>query len=117
MKKNNIITLNNGLIQCLKLIVPPREYKLEAYLYYEGHVPHVGFLVVDGEVIAEKRNKEIQSFSTGSLIGVGQMMEKKAIDCSFKIGPGTHVCIIDRSTVLELAQGQGHPFSTFIKVG
>jgi CRP-like cAMP-binding protein len=82
--------------------VQPRDYGTMTEVIYEGQIPNVGYLIVDGTIDLYKRKKPFKALGVGQLIGVGELMNNHNFRYTAVIHPGTKVCILDRSTIFEL---------------
>lgn len=90
------------LINIIKKICKPQTYRTESELIYENHIPHAGFLLLDGEIKCLKKKKVFRSINECSLFGVKELMNNSPIKFTVKICPNSKVCILDRSSVKEI---------------
>lgn len=103
MKKELVIDkVTSFHIDKVQNFTEPRLYQTESDLIYEGQIPHVGFLLIEGEIHFMKRKKIIQKILPGTLFGVMELMSNTPIKYTVKILPNSKVCILDRSTVREI---------------
>lgn len=101
-RKANLELINSTQIECLSQFSEPRTYQTETEIIYEGHVPHAGFLLVEGSISFYRNKKLISKLESGSLFGIAELMAHTPFPYTAVITPGSKVAILDRSTVLEL---------------
>jgi CRP-like cAMP-binding protein len=101
-KKANLELIDHAQISSLIQFSEPRVYNAETELIYQGHVPHAGFLLIEGTIRFLKNKKVIHEVETGGLFGVIELMGHKPFPYTAVITPGSKVAILDRSTILEL---------------
>ena len=107
MKKKPIITkLLQELIQTVSSVSSLKQYKNKADIIYKGHIPHSGFLLVDGRItLKSSRDKSFDIFN-GSLIGVRELMNAEPFNFDAQIESNSSVYILDKSTVNEILFGE-----------
>jgi hypothetical protein len=110
MKEYKISNYDN-----LTEIFPLKEYRAEADVVYQGHVPYLAFIIVAGPVALKKNNRAIRLLSAGHLIGVVELLHQVPSAYTLTFFPGTKVCSLDKSTINELLSGQQHPLSFELK--
>ncbi|MDD0853393.1 cyclic nucleotide-binding domain-containing protein [Halobacteriovorax sp. GB3] len=120
VSEENIIELDDSTICEIEQAVDTHTFPIQSDLFYEGQIPIVGYLLLDGHV-QMLRNKKVKAIiSKGTLFGVKELMTNSPSHYSAQILPGTKVCFLDKSSVLEFIekhQGQdiGELFQKLIK--
>lgn len=94
-----IKTLEENEIDVLKKVFQERTFHVSTELFYEGHVPHVGYILVDGNVHLGKRKKVKNELRPGSVLGVKELMTNTPSQFFARIYSGSKVFIVDRSTL------------------
>lgn len=103
MNKNLIIDeITNLHLDTLSNYSEPRLYKSESVLIYEGQIPRASYLLVQGEIHFIKRKKIFKRILPGTLFGVAELMNHTPLKFTVKIQPNSKVCILDKSTIIEL---------------
>ncbi|MBT3586230.1 MAG: cyclic nucleotide-binding domain-containing protein [Halobacteriovoraceae bacterium] len=103
---NNYKKLNSEQIQTITKFCPPKLYQTQTELIYEGHVPNVGYFILKGAVeVSLKRKKKSEGDASGSVIGVEELLHNNPFRYTITILPGSEVCILDRSSLHELKNG------------
>lgn len=102
MSKRNYIQLSEPDIQEIeKFLHPSMAYDKDAVVFHKGHIPHVGFLLLEGEMFLEKNKKKF-NFSRGALVGVEELYGSLSLDGDLKVTSGTKVCVFDRSALKQI---------------
>ena len=96
--------LSKNEIQAILDHVEPRLYATMTEIIYEGQIPNVGYLVVDGRIDLIKKKRPQSSLMEGQIFGVGELMRNHPFRYTAIIHPGSKVCILDRSTIKELLE-------------
>lgn len=78
-------------------------YQRDEIIIYEGHVPRVGFVLLEGklEIIMSKTKKEV---TPNNAVGVRELASNEPFKYTVKIYPNTKVLSLDRSTLISLAE-------------
>ncbi len=78
-------------------------YERDEVIIYEGHVPRVGFVLLEGklEIIMSKTKKNVLP---NNAIGVKELASKEPFKYTVKIYPNTKVLPLDRSTLISLSK-------------
>ncbi len=102
MKKDgNILILEKSVIDEITSHTNIHTYQLQLNLYYEGQIPIVGYLLLEGH-IQLLRNKRVKSvLSKGTLFGVHELMTNTPIQHCAEVLPNSKICFLDKSTILE----------------
>ena len=104
MKFLKHIELNRDLIKKLKAHFAIKVYKTHSYLFYEGHIPISGYLILDGSIQISKKNKVKKIFQKGTLVGMTELLNKIPSTITVEVFPNTKICFLDKTTLLELKE-------------
>lgn len=115
MKFIKHIDLSRSLIEKLKVHFPIKVFKSHSHLFYEGHIPISGFLIIDGTIQVSKKNKLKKLLSKGTLVGLRELLSKTPSNISVEVFPNTEVFFLDRSTVLELKENGNSEIKSLMK--
>lgn len=102
MKALKYIELSSDLVKKIVTTFPSKIFKSQSHLFYEGQIPISGFLIVDGSIKISNKKRFHKILKTGTLLGVGELMNREPINISAEAFPNTVVCFIDRTTLLEM---------------
>lgn len=102
MRKLNSILLEQKIVTELLKHSPHKKYLVEAPLFYEGQIPIVAFLLVEGCIQLLKKKKTKKNLKAGSLIGYKEMMSNSPAELSATVQPDSTVCFLDKSTIKEI---------------
>lgn len=91
------------------------EINFETHVIYEGHIPNVGYLLLEGDAYLCKRNRPLQRLQKNSLVGVEELLGHTPFKWGLKVGPGTKLLILDRSTLMEILNDHEHFAHTHFK--
>lgn len=110
-----ITILDKKELERIKKTLPECEFRNKTYLFFEGQVPTVGTLLIDGDIQLVKKKKIIKKLTEGTLIGVGELMQNIPSQVGALINEGTKVCLFDRSSIKEfLSNGPECEISTLL---
>ena len=79
-------------------------YTVMADLFYEGQIPVVAYLIIEGHVHLLNGKKVIKTISGGHLVGAKELMTNTLAKASAKIMPQTKVCFLSKSDLLEIIE-------------
>lgn len=96
----HILAPNEILV--LEPILEKRVFKNTIEIIYEGHIPHVGYLLIQGEAFLGKKNKFKQVIRPGTTIGARELLNGHPHPSTAKIFSGSEVYILCRSSLMEL---------------
>jgi CRP-like cAMP-binding protein len=102
MNKINSIKVENTDIKEIKKISPLVRFSISSPLYYEGQVPVVAYLLLDGAIQLLKNKKIKQILKPGSLIGLNELMTNSPANLSAEVKAESTLCFLDKSTILEV---------------
>ena len=89
-------------IDGIKGKVEKQTYLTTVELFYEGQIPHVAYLFIQGQLQLGKRGRAHKNVEPGTVIGLTELLENKPANYFAKIKAGSRVLILDRSTIKEL---------------
>lgn len=105
MKSIKQIELSRSLIDKITTYFPSKKFKSQSYLFYEGQIPISGYLILEGSIQVSYKKKFKKMLHSGYLLGITELLNKKPIQLSAEAFPNTEVCFIDRTTLMEIFQG------------
>lgn len=104
LTKHNVIQVSPEVARKIEAIAEKNSYNVSAELYYEDHIPLVGYLLLEGKgKLFKKRRKDI-SLKAGDLIGLIELMEHTPSKYGASIDENTTVAFLDKSTILEIIE-------------
>lgn len=94
--------IDSNLMKLLQGYCSEITYQRDEVIIYEGHVPRLGFILVEGklDIIMSKTKKEVAPLNA---VGVKELLSNQPFKYTVKIYPNTKVLPLDRSTLLLLA--------------
>ena len=116
MKSLKHIELSGDLIDKITAYFPSKRFKSQSHLFYEGQVPISGYLILDGSIQVSYKKKFKKMLNSGHLLGVSELLNNKPIQMSAEAFPNTNVCFIDKTTLLEIFQGDDIELVTLFKI-
>lgn len=118
MSKINPIKIESDLIAEIKKLSLQKKFTSTAPLFYEGQVPIVAYLILEGTVQLMKSKKIKKILKAGSLIGLPEMMGNTPSKLTAQALADTTLCFLDKSTINEIIHGDAHSeISRIIKEG
>ena len=115
MKSLKQIELSSNLIEKITSYFPSKKFKSQSHLFYEGQIPISGYLILDGSIQVSYKKKFKKMLNTGYFLGVSELLNKRPIYLSAEAFPNTEVCFIDRTTLMEIFQGDDIEMLTLFK--
>ena len=115
MKSLTQIELTSSLIDKITTYFPSKKFKAQSYLFYEGQIPISGYLILEGSIQVSYKKKFKKMLNSGYLLGISELLNKKPIQLSAEAFPNTEVCFIDRTTLMEIFQGNDTELLTLFK--
>lgn len=112
--RSSIIQLCPDVVAKLRLKCVAMKYPVEADLIYEGHIPIVGILLLSGKIKLYRGRRLRQQIDQGHLLGVRELMHGLAFEYTARINPGSEICYLDKSTILELHDDDDRELSELI---
>lgn len=102
-KVNQMVsTVQNEYIQRLTQMGEVVTYTVAADLFYEGQIPVVAYLILDGHVHLLKGKKIKDTIGGGHLVGARELMNNINAKMSAQIMPKTKVCFLSKSDIQEI---------------
>jgi CRP-like cAMP-binding protein len=96
-----LIKLDKKTTEKLKAVCRVQQFTSPTPLFYQGHVPMVAYLVIDGSVNLLKNKKIKQTVKAGGVIGVKELLERTPSSVTAETSPNTTICYLDHSTVKD----------------
>lgn len=96
------IKLNPTCIAKIKEISPARKFALTSPLFYEGQVPIVAYLILEGSIVLFKNKKIKTIVKPGYLIGLNEVMNNAPSKMSAEVKADSTLCYLDKSTLMEI---------------
>ncbi|MCR9205424.1 MAG: cyclic nucleotide-binding domain-containing protein, partial [Halobacteriovoraceae bacterium] len=88
----------------IEAIATKHSYSVSAELFYEDHIPLVGYLFIKGKGrLFKKRRKDIP-LNPGDLIGLIELMDHTPSNYGAAVEENTTVVFLDKSTILEVIE-------------
>ena len=115
MDKSNSIKLENSDITEIKKLSVPTKFSINAPLFYEGQIPIVAYLLLEGCIQLIKNKKIKQNLRPGSLIGLNELMTNSPAKLSAQIKAESTVCFLDKSTILEVLSDENSTLADLFK--
>tara|TARA_R110002072_G_scaffold534_2_gene3578 strand:- start:116444 stop:116833 length:390 start_codon:yes stop_codon:yes gene_type:complete len=79
-------------------------FPVESDLFYEGQIPFVAYLIIEGKVHFSKNRRNKGTAGAGSLIGFKELYFHTPSTIAARVYPDTKVCYLDRSAILEIME-------------
>lgn len=114
MRKLNSIQLEQNIIGELLKISPVKKYPTDAPLFYEGQIPIVAFLLIDGCIQLFKNKKQKKSIKAGNLVGLSELMNNNPAELTAKVQADSTICFLDKSTILEILEKKNSPLAQYL---
>lgn len=102
IRKNNVIQISQVLIDKIIALAETRKYTTDVDLYYEGHIPIVAYLIVEGSGFLFKKRRKNISLKRGDLIGLIEVLSHEPSVYGAHIHNQSEVVFLDRSTIQEV---------------
>lgn len=120
MKAQMHIELSSNLIEQITAHFPTKIYRISSTLFYEGHTPISGYLIVEGCIQISKKKKIKKILSRGALIGISDFINRRQSEISAEVTPFTEVCFLDKGTmeslVLEFDNEMARLLKSFLEI-
>ena len=110
-----LVKLDKVTIEKLKAMCRVQLFATPTPLFYQGHVPMVAYLVIDGSVNLLKNKKIKSTVQAGGVIGVKELLEKTPSTVTAETAPNSSVCYLDKSTVQDLMKKDNSELSSFLQ--
>ncbi len=103
---DTIFRLQPAIIERLKSYAPPLLYSIDQAIHYEGHIPIVGYLLLEGQIKLTRNDRLKLVLEAGHLFGLAELMNGISFDFTAKVSKQSRICYLDRSTVLEIMESE-----------
>jgi CRP-like cAMP-binding protein len=115
MNKQDSFKLENKSIDEIKKISQEKRFSITSPLYYEGQIPIVAYLLLEGCIQLLKNKKIKKILKPGSLIGLSELMNNTPAKLSAQIQAESTVCYLDRSTIQEIIKDEESDLASLLK--
>ena len=89
LNKNNVIRVSSEVLKRIEALGEEHCYSAEAELYYEGHVPVVAYLFIDGRGKLFKKRRKNVPLGPGDLIGLIELVNHEPSEYGAKVDENT----------------------------
>lgn len=93
--------LEQGDISLLKKTFKSFQFHQAFDLVYEKQVPHMGILLLRGELLLTLRNKIADKVEPGTLLGLHQLLHNIPLKMGIKVMPNTEILLLQKSEILD----------------
>lgn len=114
MGTNQSIKLENEFISEIKKFSQETKFSTSSTLYYEGQIPIVAYLLIEGSIHLLKNNKIKKILKPGTLIGLNELMTNSPSKLSAQVQAESVLCFLDKSTLIEIIKYQNNELSLFL---
>lgn len=111
-RRNTMTYLNSRDLALWSQILPSHRFPVCAELFYEGQIPHVGHIVLNGSIELLRNNRLIKTIRSGGVIGIRELLNNRPINVTARITSFSEVLILDRSTLQEIATNANHDLNS-----
>jgi CRP-like cAMP-binding protein len=94
--------LNPAFIAKIKEISDVRKFSLACPLFYEGQIPIVAYLVLEGSIVLSKKKKVKNIIKPGHLVGLNHLMAHTPSKMDAEVAAESTLCFLDKSTAFEI---------------
>jgi len=77
-------------------------YDRDVTIIYQGHVPHMSLLILDGKVSVSKRNKLVGVYGAGDLIGASELYNNQVFEGNATVYKNSRVVPINKTTLIDI---------------
>lgn len=111
---NQSIKIENEFISEIKKFSQETKFSKSSTLYYEGQIPIVAYLLIEGSIHLLKNNKIKKILKPGTLIGLNELMTNSPSKLSAQVEAESVLCFLDKSTLFEIIKYQNNELSLFL---
>lgn len=108
-----LFKLDKKSIDKLKSVCRVQQFTNPTPLFYQGHVPMVAYLVLEGSVNLIRNKKIKSSVKAGGVIGIQELLDHTTSTVTAETSTNTTVVYLDKSTVQEFMKQNNSAFSSF----
>ena len=83
-------------------------------LFYQGHIPIVAFLVIEGGINLYKNKKLKSTIVPGEIIGLKELTTDTPSKVAAESLEHTTICCLDKSTIKEILESGDERLSTYM---
>lgn len=112
----NSIKLESDTITEIKILSPKKKFSISTPLFYEGQIPIVAFLLLEGSIHLLKNKKTKKILRPGSLIGLNELMTNSPAKISAFVQADSVICFLDKSTILEIILEKNSSLANLLQV-
>lgn len=102
MKLGEIQLLTENKIKELVNLFSTMTYSKTSTVIHSGHVPHIGFIIVQGTAILKSPDSE-HILGRGAIIGIKEIYLNTIMSCDVILTAETSVIALDKSTLTDTA--------------
>lgn len=110
---NTLVKIDKRSIEKLKKVCPVKTIPESTQLLYQGHVPIVAYLVIDGAINLIKNKKKKSTILPGEVIGVKELLTDTPSSVTAETSAEAIVCYLDRSTLLDIIENDESKLSKY----
>ena len=115
MNTLNLIKLENSMISEIKNLSSQKKFLINSPLFYEGQIPIVAYLIIDGSIQLLKNSKIKKILRAGSLIGLNELMTNSPVKFEALVQAESTLCFLDKSTILETLREENSSLANLLK--
>jgi CRP-like cAMP-binding protein len=108
------IKLENKIISEIVVLSAQKKFSINSTLFYEGQIPIVAYLLVEGCIQLFKNNKVKKTLKPGSLIGLNELLNHSPAKLGAIVQAESTICFLDKSTIFEIIQEANSPLATLL---
>lgn len=102
--KHNVIHVSPEVVEKIEAIAEKHAYSVSAELYYEDHIPFVGYLFKEGKGKLFKRRRKDYPLRSGDLVGLIELMQHSPSNYGAMVEENSTLIFLDKSTILEIIE-------------
>lgn len=111
MRTIETIKLEDRFISEIKKFAAQKKFSAESILFYEGQIPIVAYLLLDGSIHLTKNKKIKKTLKPGSLIGLNELMTNTPARLGAVTQSECTLCFLDKSALLEIGREKNSPLA------
>ena len=115
MYKIYSIKLESKIISEIEEISQQKKISITSPLFYEGQIPIVAYLLLDGCIQLLKNKKIKKNVKPGSLIGLNELMTNTPAKLSAFVQAESTLCFLDKSTIQDIISHQNSSLASLLK--
>ncbi len=99
--KKNISKLTEHQITILKENHEIHSIQNDCDLVYEKQIPNTGIALIDGEIELTKKSKTLEKITSGSLLGIHQLINQEPSKVGCKVKKDSKIILLGKSEILD----------------